>query len=183
MIFFYALKSIIYKINCKKVKSIKNKDYWKVYDCFLSFNTIKYGIKKAKESQDFVNRISRIIISKKTYLNENFFRYSFLRNSENINLNYDTLKNLSFYLMLAFYQKFYKKKAFFITIRIEKKSILIGSFFKNKDCKLLKEKLKKYTTLSVKIIDYQISKTLTLILNTNNETDFFKYIKNFLKSK
>nr|UXY87747.1 cell division control protein 45 [Cryptomonas curvata] len=181
--FFYAVKSIFFMMNYRKLNLTENSNYLKMYNCFLSFKIIKYAIKTAKESQDFVNRISRIIITKKTYLNEVFFRYSFLQNSRNINLNYDTLKNLSFYLMLAFYQKFKKKKAFFLVMRTEELSIITGSFFNNKECKKLKEKLKKNTTLSIKTIDFPNSKTLTLILKTNNEINLFKNIIKFLKCK
>jgi hypothetical protein len=177
----FAIKSIFFIYDYKKIIINKNYNNWKIYNCFLNFKIIKHAIKKAIQSQDFVNRISKIIISKKIYLNEIFFRYSFLKNSENMNINYDTLKNLAFYLMLAFYQKFNKKKAFFLIIRIGNKSIITGAFFKNNHCKILKERLKHNSTLSVKLIDFQISKTLTFVLNTNNEIDLFKYIINFLK--
>ena len=142
---------------------------------------IKDGLKWAKRSQDFIIKISRIIISKKTYINEFFLRYSFLQNCANNIINYDTLKNLSFYLMLAFYQKYKKKKAFFIILQNKNYSIVTGSFFKNRDCKKLKEKLKIKSNLFVKIIETDSTKTLTLILETNKEKNFFKNIINFLK--
>ena len=179
--FVYAFRSIFNVLFINKINFVKKKNYLKINDFFFNNKMIKDGLKWAKRSQDFIIKISRIIISKKTYINEFFLRYSFLQNCANNIINYDTLKNLSFYLMLAFYQKYKKKKAFFIILQNKNYSIVTGSFFKNRDCKKLKEKLKIKSNLFVKIIETDSTKTLTLILETNKEKNFFKNIINFLK--
>jgi hypothetical protein len=165
----------------KKINLVKN--YWKIYDDISDYKILKYGIKIAKESQNFVNKMGKVIISKNTYINEVFFRYSFLQNLSNINLTHSTLRNLSFYLMLAFYQKFQQKKAFFIIMQLKNQSIITGSFFNNKDCKKIKEKLILDKNIVLKHGDYNNTKTLILISNKGKETDLIKNIITFLNYK
>jgi hypothetical protein len=178
--FVFVAKSMFDLIINKKINLV-NTSYWKMYDIIFDLKAIKYGIRNAKKSQNYVNKMGRIIISKKTYINEIFFRYSFLQNLSNINLTQTTLRNLSFYLMLAFYQKFQQKKAFFVIMQFKNQSIITGSFFNNVECKKIKEKLILDKNIIIENSDCNNSKTLILILNKGKEADLFKNIITFYK--
>nr|UXY87256.1 cell division control protein 45 [Cryptomonas sp.] len=179
--FIYAINSMFDVIINEKICPINRKIFWNVYDCFFNLETIEKGIKKAKETQDFVNKISRIIIFKKTYIKESTIRYVFLKNSKNIPVTYNTLKNLALYLISAFNQKYHKDKAFFIVFHLEDKSLIIGSFCNIEICKIIKERLNLREIFINRSVDVNSTRIICLIFKKNEELQLFRNMAEYLR--
>jgi hypothetical protein len=115
----------------EKINGLSNKPkklYWKVFDSIFDCKLTALGINKGKILNKFVQRLSCVILSKKIYISEKFFRYAFLKNCSQI--TFKMVKRLTFYLMTTLNKTCLKKKIFILIIHRLEDTLISCSFFK-----------------------------------------------------
>jgi hypothetical protein len=127
-----------------KNKKKKSQNFPKVFNSFSDYKKLKIGLEISQKIQKFVSKLGKIILSKKLYIPERLFNYTFLKNIQLLKITYEMLKRLTFYFMLAFSHKNLKKKKFFFFIIPGNKKFLLTGFLPQKKFNLQDIKLKKF---------------------------------------
>ncbi|KAJ1465639.1 CDC45-like protein-domain-containing protein [Baffinella frigidus] len=139
------------KINCFSNKP--KKLYWKVFDSVFDCKLTNFGINKGKILNKFVQKLSFVILSKKIFIAEKFFRYAFLRNCSQITIK--MIKRLTFYLMTSLNKTCLQKKFFILIIHRLNDTLITCSFFKKIDRVLIFKKCFDNATKPLKIFKDQ----------------------------
>jgi len=125
----------------EKINGLSNKPkklYWKVFDSVFDCKLIAVGINKGKILNKFVQKLSCVILSKKIFISEKFFRYAFLKNCSQI--TFKMIKRLTFYLMTSLNKTCLKKKNFILIIHRLEDTLISCSFFKKEERDLIFKK-------------------------------------------